>query len=398
MSERFSSIFASEPQLTIRAPGRVNLIGEHTDYNDGFVFPCAIDREMLIVARASKNKRARVYSLDYDALDEFEIDAIEKTGEPGKEWCNYLRGVLKILAESRHRLTAFDAVISGNVPQGAGLSSSAAYEVAVATLQKELSDLPLDGKQIALLAQRAENEFIGVQCGIMDQFISALGEEDAALLIDCRTLEWKSVPLNLAQHNACIVIVNSGVRRGLVDSEYNKRRAECHEGVSILSTVLDKGGAGLSSLRDVSASDLERNIHNLPDTVARRCRHVVFENERVLKAVDVLKAGDLKTFGLLMNQSHASLRDDYEVSCKELDLLVELAHKQSGVIGARMTGAGFGGCMVALIDRDEIDVFRRNVVQVYEEQSGRTAELYACQAVAGAGLLQESARPVSKSI
>lgn len=383
--EKLKAAFAEEfhalPTVNVRAPGRVNLIGEHTDYNEGFVFPCAIDRDMMISARPNDNNQVRARSLDYDSLDIFDLNDIKPNGEKGKEWSNYLRGMLKVMRDAGHKIVGFDAVLSGDVPQGAGLSSSAAFEVAVGILQRELAALDIENQQIALLAQKAENEFVGVQCGIMDQFISALGHHDCALMIDCRSLEYKSVPLNFDDHELSLVIVNSGVRRGLVDSEYNARREECKEGAALLGKYLERP---VNALRDVTLLEFNKYARKLPDTVARRCRHVISENERVLKAVDVLRYDAHMIFGHLMNESHESLRDDFQVSCAELDLLVSLSQKHNGVLGARMTGAGFGGCVVALIKTSAIDSFRKKVVAKYEQELGLRAAVYECESVSGA--------------
>ena len=374
----FEKQYGQAPSCIVRAPGRVNLIGEHTDYNEGFVFPAAIDREMLIAARSSNSPdNVRIYSMDYNESDSFSINNIEKSGHT---WSNYLRGVLDVLKKMGKTISPFDAVLTGNVPQGAGLSSSAAFEVAVATLMNARNKLKLSLKEIALLSQKAENQFIGVNCGIMDQFISALAEDDSALLIDCRSLEYRAVKLNLEKQGVAIVITNSGVKRGLVDSEYNTRRQQCEEGVRLLSECLQRK---LNSLRDVSSPEFQKHEKTLPEFVAARCRHVISENERVLSAVAALEAGDLKLFGKYMNDSHASLRDDYHVSIPELDFLVELTQKHTDVLGARMTGAGFGGCTVALMKATSIESFINDVVPQYEKQFNRQAEVYVCKAVAG---------------
>lgn len=378
--EVFKRQFGHEPELIARAPGRVNLIGEHTDYNEGFVFPAAIDREMTIVASSHPNGDSiQIYSHDYDESESFALSRLEKSRD--KTWMNYLKGVLDVLVKKGCRVKPFRAVLSGTVPQGSGLSSSAAYEVAVVTLQDAMSNLNLGGKEIALLAQKAENEFIGVQCGIMDQFISSLAKPDCALLVDCRSLEYRSVPLNLSDKGLAIVITHCGVRRGLVDSEYNKRRNECQTGVAELSQLLDRK---LNSLRDVAPADLDKFGSSLDPVVLKRCRHVVTENERVLKAVSALEKGDLQVFGQLMNESHASLKDDYEVSCPELDALVALTQQHAGVIGARMTGAGFGGCTVAIMQESSVPSFKASVVPEYEKQTGRESEVHVCSAARGA--------------
>ncbi|HEY9720538.1 MAG TPA: galactokinase [Oscillatoriaceae cyanobacterium] len=385
LKRTFTERFGGEPSFVVRAPGRVNLLGEHTDYNEGFVFPVAIDREMRIAARPKADREdleVALYSREYDEADTFSLTKIAKS--PDHPWSDYLRGMLTIWQACAFKLRAFEAVLEGDVPQGAGLSSSAAYEVAVGTLLNEMMASGIAPKQIALLAQKAENRFIGVQCGIMDQFISALGRPDAALLIDCRSLAYRAVPLRLAEKGLAIVITHSGVRRGLVDSEYNARRAECQQGVELLASKL---GRELKSLRDVTAAEFKQHEKALPKVVAKRVRHVISENNRVLDGVEALEKGKVEAFGKLMNASHASLRDDYEVSCPELDLLVELTQAHSGVLGARMTGAGFGGCTVALMDREAIETFERDVLPVYAERSGKQPELYVSEAAPGASVL-----------
>jgi galactokinase len=381
----FRDKFGGEPDYVVRAPGRVNLIGEHTDYNEGFVFPVAIDREMIIAARPKPDRKdfgMRLYSMDYDQLDEFNYNKLEKSKE--HPWSDYMRGMLNIWQACAFKVRAFEAVLSGNVPQGAGLSSSAAYEVAVGKLLDEMMASGIPPKQLAMLAQKAENRFIGVQCGIMDQFISALGRQDSALLIDCRSLQFRAVPLRLSERNAAIVITETGVQRGLVDSEYNARRAECAEGVQLLAKKLK---TEIKSLRDVSLADFKKHEKALSEVVARRCRHVITENNRVLDSVEALEKGKLDAFGKLMNASHASLRDDYQVSCKELDVLADLTQQHEGVYGARMTGAGFGGCTVAIMDESAVKSFQADVVPKYEQATGKKARVFVCKAVGGASTL-----------
>jgi galactokinase len=383
VQDAFAQQFKAPPALTVRAPGRVNLIGEHTDYNEGFVFPTAIDREMIVAATLNGTDEVVVHSLDYNATDRFDIKKIGKSSEHA--WADYLRGVLSTLQKRNYVVKGFNAVLSGNVPQGAGLSSSAAYEVAVVTLCNEFGKLGIGGKDVALIAQQAENEFIGMQCGIMDQFISALGQKDAALMIDCRSLDYRAVPLKLSEKGCAIVITNSGVRRGLVDSEYNSRRSECSQGVEQLSELT---GKKMNSLRDIELDEFEKYAAKLSDKVAKRCRHVISENKRVTDAVSALESANLEAFGGLMNASHASLRDDFEVSCPEVDQLVELSQNHPGVIGARMTGAGFGGCTVAIVANDSVQSFQDTVIPEYEKLSGRKAEVYLCASTAGAEVIQ----------
>lgn len=381
LREAFSKQFGSEPLLVVRAPGRVNLIGEHTDYNEGFVFPAAIDREMLIAAGPSGDERVSALSMDYNELDVVDLKHIEHSEE--HPWSNYFRAVLDILYKAGYELKGFNAVLSGNVPQGAGLSSSAAFEVAVATTCNALFDLGISKKDVALLSQKSENQFIGVQCGIMDQFISALGEDDSALMIDCKSLSYKAVPLRLATGGYSIVITNSGVRRGLVDSEYNARRNECSEGAKQLSRLT---GRDIKTLRDARLEDLISHETSLPDKVFKRSKHVVSENQRVLDAVDALERGDIKRFGQLMNESHVSMKDDFEISCSEIDQLVEMSQNFPGVAGARLTGAGFGGCTVAIVESAQVQKFKEELIPKYESQTGKKAEVYVCSATAGASV------------
>ncbi len=384
--EAFKRQFGKEPEYIVRAPGRVNLIGEHTDYNDGFVFPAAIDREMLIAATPKADRKdlnVHVYSLDNNASDIFSLTKIEKSkAEP---WSDYMRGMLSIWQACAFKVRAFEAVISGDVPQGAGLSSSAAYEVAVGTLVNEMMATGISPKQLATLAQKAENRFIGVQCGIMDQFISAMGREDAALLIDCRTLASRAVPLRLKERGLAIVITHSGVQRGLVDSAYNDRRRECEEAVGILAKKLKR--PEMKALRDVTLAELKKNEKALSEVVFKRARHVVSENERVLEAVEALGRDDVAAFGKLMYASHDSLRDDFEVSCPELDAFVRLARGFKATIGARMTGAGFGGCAVALMPEAAVAEFKKQVLPAYEKETGKTPTTWVCKAAGGASVI-----------
>ncbi|HEY9677834.1 MAG TPA: galactokinase [Drouetiella sp.] len=375
----FVEQFGAPAEITVRAPGRVNLIGEHTDYNEGFVFPTAIDRDMIIAASHNSTDEVVACSLDYNQTSSFNLSKIEEsTTHP---WSNYLRGVLSTLQKRGYKLKGFNAVLGGDVPQGAGLSSSAAYEVAAVTLCDAMNALSISGKDTALIAQQAENEFVGMQCGIMDQFISALGKRDSALFIDCRDLAYRAIPLNLSDKGYTIVITNSGVRRGLVDSEYNTRRAECSEGTSMLSELT---GRKMNSLRDIELDEFESHAAKLSARVAQRCRHVISENKRVVDAVAALESGDLQGLGALMNASHASLRDDFEVSTPEVDKLVELSQNHSGVLGARITGAGFGGCTVAIMTNDALESFKTQVIPQYEKATQRTAEVYVCSSQSGA--------------
>ena len=375
IAEHFRKLVGSSPEVVARAPGRVNLIGEHTDYNDGFVLPAAIDRYIEFAGRRRADRLVRVYSLDFQDQAEFSLDALEK--DTAHSWSNYLRGVSKLLEADGHRLTGADIVFGGDVPREAGLSSSAAVEVAAATFWQKLLKLELDPVYVIKLARKAENEFVGVPCGIMDQFISALGRQDHALFLDCRDLVYRHVPL---RDTVKIVVCNSGVKRALAQSEYEVRLKQCRQAVAQISST----GLAVKSLRDVEPADLEAARPALNEILLRRARHVVTENQRTIEAVKVLREGGLERFGELMNASHESLRDDYEVSSKELDTLVELARKQPGMLGARMTGGGFGGCTVNLVLADAVEAFAQNVRKGYQEALGLKAEIYVCRASDGA--------------
>ena len=373
--QSFQKIFGAPAEVVVRAPGRVNLIGEHTDYNDGFVLPAAIDRAITFAGRRRSDRTVRVHSLDFQASTEFSLDDLQKDKE--HSWSNYLRGVTKFLEEDGHRLTGADVVFGGDVPREAGLSSSAAVEVGTTAFWDRLLGLKLDPVYVVRLSRRAENEFVGVPCGIMDQFISALGRRDHALFLDCRDLSYRHVPL---RSDVKILVCNSGVKRALAQSEYEVRLKQCRQAVAQIAST----GLAVGSLRDVEPADLETAHDTLSEILLRRARHVVSENARVLEAVRVLEEGDLDRFGELMNASHESLRDDYEVSSKELDVLVETAWKQPGVLGARMTGAGFGGCTVNLVRAEAAEAAAEAIKKGYQEALGLKAEVYICQASDGA--------------
>jgi len=375
IEEAFEKTFGAPPEVVVRAPGRVNLIGEHTDYNDGFVLPAAIDRYVWFAGRARPDRTVRAHALDFNDAVEFSLDAIER--DAVHSWSNYLRGVAKFLEAGGHRLSGADLVFGGDVPREAGLSSSAAVEVGATAFWQRLMNLRLDPVEAVKLARRSENEFVGVPSGIMDQFISALGRRDHALFLDCRDLKYRHVPL---REDVKIVVANSGVKRALAHSEYEVRVKQCRQAVEQLRAT----GLDVQTLRDVKLADLIARGKSLDRIALKRASHVVTENDRVREAVRVLEQGDLKYFGKLMNDSHQSLRDDYEVSSKELDVLVEIDRKQPGVLGARMTGAGFGGCTVNLVERDAAETFAEAVQKGYQEALGLRAEVYVCHASDGA--------------
>jgi galactokinase len=375
----FQAAFGTSAAIVVQAPGRVNLIGEHTDYNDGLVLPCAIDYRTVIAARLRDDRRVRVIAADYDdAVDEYSLDApIERLAAP--MWANYVRGVIQVLVQRGLPMQGMDLAIAGDVPQGAGLSSSASLSVAVCTLFatlpsfKQLSEhlSPID---LALIAQASENDFVGTKCGNMDQISSASGVEGHALLIDCRSLEVQPVPI---PDGAAIMIFNSHVQRGLVDSAYNTRREQCEEAARHF---------GLPALRDLDLATLQARGHELDPVVLRRARHVVTENARVQAAGQALAAGDLARMGELMAASHVSMRDDFEITVPLIDQLVDIVKAEIGDAGGvRMTGGGFGGCVVALVPQALVDRVHAAVERDYRGPKGEQATIYVCRAAAGAG-------------
>jgi galactokinase len=365
------------PVITRRAPGRVNLIGEHTDYNDGFVFPMAIEFAIEMAGRRVAGPEVRVHSVDFQDGVAFRIDRpIER--DPAHPWSNYVRGVLWALQEAGVTLSGMDLAFGGNIPQGAGLSSSAALEVVTAEVARALLGFPVQGPALARLCQKAENDFVGMKCGIMDQFVSLMGRAGNALFIDCRSLEHQLVPLTLGDH--VVAIVDSGVKHALVDSQYNRRREECAEGVAVLRRRFPAIGA----LRDATPAQLEAVKGELSPVVHRRCRHVIGECARVEESVAALRRGDLARFGQLMNASHDSLRDDYEVSCPEIDLLVAQARKIPGVAGSRITGGGFGGCTVNLLPGAAVQQLQTEALAIYERQTNKKPRLFVTRAADGA--------------
>ncbi|SJL82966.1 galactokinase [Vibrio palustris] len=374
--DTFQRIFQRQPQALIHAPGRVNLIGEHTDYNDGFVLPCAIDYHTVVAASPRDDRKVRVIACDYDdQLDEFDLDEPIEFIE-NKLWANYVRGVVKCLLARGYVFAGADLTVSGNVPQGAGLSSSAALEVVIGQTFKTLYQLEVSQSDLAIIGQQAENEFVGCNCGIMDQLISAQGEQDHALLIDCRSLATQAVPM---PSDITVMIINTNKKRGLVDSEYNERRQQCEEAARIL---------GVEALRDVTLDEFEKNLHQLPAIVAKRARHVITENRRTELAAQALAAGNLADMGKLMAQSHQSMRDDFEITVAEVDTLVDIIKDVIQLEGGvRMTGGGFGGCVVALVPPHLIQAVRDAVEKHYMAKTGLKETIYVCKAMQGAGRL-----------
>ena len=380
--EKVSAVYRKsagrDAEAAAYAPGRVNLIGEHTDYNDGFVLPAAVDRGVALAACRLTGDRFTLHAVDLGQSCTFSRLALQR--DPQYPWADYFKGVVWALGKRGLDVPACEAIVTGDIPQGAGLSSSAAYEVATALLLQRLGGFDLPALDVAKLAREAENGFVGVACGIMDQMASLFGKQGRALLLDCRSLAHETVEI---PPGLKIVAVGSGVRHSLASSEYNKRRAECDEGVRILSASLP----GIRALRDVTPESLAPLLAKLPSVVAKRCRHVVFEDARVLQAVAAMGSGDTGRLKTLMAESHASLRDDYEVSCPELDVLVDLALPLPYCHGARLTGAGFGGSTVNLVEADAVESFSRTITSGYRERCGRPAEIRVFEPSAGARLL-----------
>ncbi|HCX31409.1 MAG TPA: galactokinase [Blastocatellia bacterium] len=359
------------PARLFSAPGRVNLIGEHTDYNDGFVLPIAIDRRTFVAAARRNDSQVRVHSFDLDQEATFDL---RRRSIESKDWLRYIEGVARLLQEMGFELAGADIAISSAVPMGAGLSSSAALELSIGLAFLRLAEREVDLVQLALASQKAEHLYAGTKCGIMDQLTVAFGQKDHALLIDCRSLEVTPIELNLSEYS--VVVCNTNVKHELAMSAYNERRAECERGVALLREKMPQ----IQALRDVNVAEFDEYANLLPEPIRRRCRHVVTENDRTLRAADTLRKGDVKQFGNLMLLSHRSLQNDYEVSCRELDVIVEIAMSYQGVAGARMTGGGFGGCTVNLVRRNAVVSFREFVESAYQHATGRQATSYVVKA------------------
>jgi galactokinase len=372
---RFRQSFGgAEPRL-YRAPGRVNLIGEHTDYNDGFVLPAAIDLAAWVAAAPRQDRVVRVDAVDLGRRAERSLD--EADPRPARDWSDYVFGVAFELERVGYRLRGADLVLTSDVPVGAGMSSSAALEVAVALALLDLAEIQLDPVEVAQLCQTAENRFVGTRCGIMDQFASCRGRAGHALLLDCRSLEVRDVPIPA---NVVLLVCDSRVTHALADGAYNERRAACESAVQ----ALRRRRPDIRALRDVTLAELERARDEIPEVVWRRCRHVVTENARVVSAIDVLAAGDLTALGALLRASHESLRDDYEVSCAELDFLVDVASRCDGVFGSRLMGGGFGGSTINLVRPDALDAVAAALGAAYRERYGKLPGLHACIPADGA--------------
>jgi galactokinase len=371
----FQQALGREPDLVASAPGRVNLIGEHTDYNEGFVLPAAIDRRIYVAAGRRDGAEISIYAADYGARVQTNLENLSQRELP--LWANYSKGVLHEIARSGEKIGGLDLCITGNVPQNAGLSSSAALEVATAVAVKEIFDLDIEGIALAKLCQKAENEFVGVHCGIMDQFAAVYGKKGHALLLDCRSLNFEPIAFPAG---VSVVVCDTGIRRELANSEYNKRRQECRIGVKELSLVLPK----IRGLRDVKLSAFLEHENLLNQTIRKRCRHVIDENRRVLEAAADLKRNDMSDFGKLMYQSHLSLKNNYEVSCEELDAVVDIAASTDGVIGARMTGAGFGGSVVCMVETGSLKLLESNLFERYHKLMSGQLAVYVCEIDDGA--------------
>lgn len=364
------------------APGRVNLIGEHTDYNGGHVFPCALTIGTYFIARKRQDRALRFYSENFDALGIIEGSLDNLVWSKQADWTNYPMGVMWAFGQKGYEITnGFDILLFGNIPNGSGLSSSASVEVGTGVLLKDMYGFDLDMIEISLIGQFSENNFNKVNCGIMDQFAIAMGKKDNAIFLDTADLSYEYAPIVLK--DAKIVIACSNKKRGLGDSKYNERRAECEEALSELKQVVD-----IKSLGELTEEEFEANKSAIKSEIRqRRAKHAVYENRRTIKAVEALKNGDIEAFGKLMVASHDSLRDDYEVTGKELDTLVDAALRQNGVIGSRMTGAGFGGCTVSIVKDDAIDAFIENVGKEYLEKIGYAADFYVVEVGNGAGII-----------
>ena len=382
--EKFTELFGSADDARFYfSPGRVNLIGEHTDYNGGHVFPCALTLGTYGAARKRTDRLIHFYSMNLGSFGVVEVSLDDLSYKKSYNWANYPLGVVWAFAEKGHTLdTGFDMIIWGNIPNGSGLSSSASLEVLTGVILKDLYEIPeLTMTDLALIGQYSENNFNGCNCGIMDQFAVAMGKKDNAIFLDTATLNYEYAPVVL--EDAKIIITNSKVKHSLVDSAYNDRRQECADALKALQAVVD-----IQTLGDLDIETFEKKKDAIKDPVQqKRAKHAVYENQRTIKAVAALKENDITTFGELMNQSHISLRDDYAVSCEEIDILVDLAWKIPGVIGSRITGGGLGGCTVSIVKNDAVDTFIETIGKAYQEKVGHEAEFYTVDIGDGAGRL-----------
>jgi galactokinase len=376
--ERFIELFHSEP-LLVRSPGRINLIGEHTDYNDGFVMPAAINKEIVFAIGLSETTDARIFAHDFDQHISVELNNLQKVNKPA--WANYLLGVLFQIKQHGHSVSAFNCVFGGNIPTGSGLSSSAALECGFGFALNELFNLNIPRLTLVTMAQWAEHNYVGVKCGIMDQYASVMGREDNVILLDCRSLKHRYAPLDLREH--IIILCDTKVKHALVDSEYNTRRAECEEGVRILKTYYPQ----IQSLRDVSIDMIEKHRSELKGKVFDRCLYVVSEIKRVQEATADLEAHNLEAFGKKMYETHAGLSKLYQVSCEELDFLVEEARATGKVLGARMMGGGFGGCTINILKEDDADSVISTLTNAYKKKFNIDMPVYLVKIKDGTSVL-----------
>nr|WKN39182.1 galactokinase [Tunicatimonas sp. TK19036] len=373
----FAEFYSEEP-LIIRSPGRVNLIGEHTDYNLGFVLPAAVDKEIMFAMGLSPDAHSHLHALDPGEQLDFEPGKVQKSE---KRWANYVLGVVDQLQQQGHTIPAFSCVFGGNIPAGAGMSSSAALECGIALGLNTLFNLDVAKVDLVKLSQKAENEFVGMNCGIMDQFSSVFGKSRHALKLDCRSLEYQYYPADIAGHK--IVLFNSGVKHELVDSGYNERRSQCEEGV----TILQKAGEAVESLRDVNLPMLEKHRDKLPSVVYQRCIYIVKENQRVEEACRALSHHDLATFGKKLYESQHGMQHEYEITVPEIDFLVDQTRNEPAVLGGRMMGGGFGGCTINLIEDSAIDRFSEQLAKAYKEQFSIDLEVYIADIVDGTEIM-----------
>lgn len=363
------------------APGRVNLIGEHTDYNEGFVLPIAIGKKIIMLGQLRNDRLVQVFDLVYKTKIKFSLDALTPLRKD--TWANYLMGVVDEIQKAGYVLQGANIIFRSDISKGAGLSSSAALEVVTALTMAKLNLLKIKPVEMALLCRRAENNFVGVACGIMDQYVSCLGQKNYTLFIDCRSNNYELIPFK--DPNYQVLICNSKIQRGLANSEYNRRREECKIATEFFKHKLNRE---IRALRDITIDEYKKYQARLPEIIARRARHVISENYRVQTGVQALREGNFSAFGKLMVESHRSLKNDYEVSCPELDLLVNLALKQEGILGARMTGAGFGGCTVNLIEKNYIDAFKKSIKNEYKKITGINPDIYLTRPAKGAKVIE----------
>lgn len=376
--QKFIEIFKEEPHM-FRSPGRVNLIGEHTDYNEGFVLPAAINKEIIFAITPSGDKNCKLISVDMNDSYEFNIGSFVKSG---KAWANYLLGIIEQLKDNGYKLSGFNCVFGGDIPIGAGLSSSAALEAGLGFALKTLFNLTIEPIDIVKLSQKAENEFVGVKCGIMDQYINIFGKKNKVLKIDCRSLEYSYFPFEA--DDLSIVLCDSRVSHSLASSEYNLRRKQCEAGVKLLQ----KYNPSIVSLRDVEPELLKEHAGEFDPLILKRCEYVVEENVRLLAACDFLLKNDIAAFGQKINESHEGLRSKYEVSCSELDSLVEYARQDENTIGCRMMGGGFGGCTINLVKTEAVENFSQNMTDKYKLKTSRDLRIYVAKIVDGTSAIK----------